>query len=359
MSHEPALSPGRQRVPNLASASPAPPAGQQGAGVHPLLAHVAGRQWGVFTAADVRRAGLAPIDVQSALRRGEWDRLRQGVYVERGVLQDATARGPAARHRLDCAAVLLCLGGRPALSHSSAATSSGLVVPPTTGELVRLTDEGQWRRGRGYSVMRARLPADDVRVQEPFRVTAPARTLVDCAREWPLADAVVAMDAALHGRLVTAGELRAAVLAQTHWSGIGAAARAAGLADGRAESPLETSGRLRIVGFGLPTPELQTDLFGPRGFLGRVDAWYEDAAVAVEFDGRVKYTDPSGGRTAAQVLWDEKRREDAIRDLGVRVVRVVHTDLQGSWPYRLRELLAAPLVGPRRFSAVPATRFPA
>ena len=40
-------------------------------------------------------------------------------------------------------------------------------------------------------------------------------------------------------------------------AGIGSAARAVGLADGRAESPLETRGRLRILGSGLPAPELQ------------------------------------------------------------------------------------------------------
>ncbi|WP_166503394.1 hypothetical protein [Modestobacter italicus] len=162
----------------------------------------------------------------------------------------------------------------------------------------------------------------------------------------------MAMDAALHDELLTHDNLREAVLRQTHWNGIAAAARAAGLANGRAESPLETLGRLRILGSGLPLPELQMDLHGPRGFVGRVDAWYEDAAVAVEFDGRVKYEDPFGGRTAAQVLWDEKRREDAIRDLDVRVLRVVPADLRGPWPDRLRELLQTRPTGPRTVRAV-------
>ena len=275
--------------------------------------------------------------------------------MERDVLRDAAARGPEARHRLDCAAVLSCLGGRPALSHASAARLSGLLVPGSIGsDVVSLTDEVQWRTGRGYTVMRAKLPSDDVLVEEPFRLTGPARTLVDCAREWSLEDAVVAMDAALFGELLTDAELRAAVLRQTHWNGIGGAARAAGLANGRAESPLETLGRLRIIGSGLPLPELQMDLHGPRGFLGRVDAWYGDAAVAVEFDGRVKYDDPYRGRTAADVLWDEKLREDEIRDCGVRMVRVVPATLRGDWPSRLRELLATRSATPPRVLAVPA-----
>lgn len=323
--------------------------------MHPVLRSSASRQWGVFSAADARRAGLAITDVQSALRRGEWDRLRRGIYVERAVLECAARSGAHARHRLECAAVLLSLGGCPAVSHASAARLSGLIVPRGVSDDVVLTDEGQWRRGRGYAVMRARLPSHHVRVDGHFRMTGPARTLVDCAREWDLVDAVVSMDAALYAKALTAGELRSAVLDATHWYGIGRAAQAAGLADGRAESPLETKGRLRILGSGLPAPELQVELHGPRGFLARVDAWYEDAAVAVEFDGRVKYDDPYAGRTAAQVLWDEKRREDEVRDLGIRMVRVVQADIGGTWPSkaaRLRTLLAVPFTDPRAFTVV-------
>ncbi|MFQ1003530.1 type IV toxin-antitoxin system AbiEi family antitoxin domain-containing protein [Modestobacter sp. SSW1-42] len=328
--------------------------------MHPVLRDAALRQWGAFTASDVAHAGLAPTDVQSALRRREWSRLRRGVYVERDVLEDAIRRGDAASHRLRCAAVLLCLGGRPAVSHASAARLAGLLAPRgAEADHVSLTDEQQWRTGRGYAVMRAALPAHHVRVDGRFRTTGPARTLVDCARSWSLEDAVIAMDAALHSEEVTEAELRTAVLEQTHWAGIGAAARAAGLADGRAESPLETLGRLRMLGSGLPAPELQMDLHGPRGFVGRVDAWWEDAAVAVEFDGLVKYTDPFDGRSAAQVLWEEKRREDELRDLGVRVLRIVSADLGEAWPVkvaRLRSLLATRSPMTPRVRATPAQR---
>jgi len=328
--------------------------------VHPILRDAALRQWGAFTASDVARAGLAPVDVQSALRRREWARLRRGVYAERTVLEDAVRWGDTASHRLQCAAVLLCLGGQPAVSHASAARLAGFLVPESDRvDHVSLTDAQQWRTGRGYAVMRAGLPAHHIRVSGLFRTTGPARTLVDCARSWSLEDAVVALDAALHSEAVTGAELRTAVLEQTHWSGIGAAARAVGLADGRAESPLETIGRLRILGSGLPVPELQVDLHGPRGFVGRVDAWWQDAAVAVEFDGLVKYTDPFGNRSPAQVLWEEKRREDDLRDLGVRLLRIVHADLGDAWPgkaERLSSLLATRSPTAPRVRAVPAQR---
>ncbi|MGY1709974.1 type IV toxin-antitoxin system AbiEi family antitoxin domain-containing protein [Geodermatophilus sp. SYSU D00758] len=312
-------------------------------------------RFGVFTAAEAVAAGYAREDVGGLVARGRRVRLRRGVYADRAAV-DAVAGDPGAQHRLACAAVLVRLAPGPAVSHASAARVLGLVVPGSPDDHVRLTDEAQWRRGRGYEVTRASLPQGSVRPLGPFRVTAPARTLVDCARQWALEDAVVAMDDAIHRRLLGAEELRAAVLAQTHWLGIGGAARAAGLADGRAESPLETRGRLRILGSGLPAPDLQVEIHDRHGFVGRVDGWYEEAAVAVEFDGLVKYEAPRDGRSPARVVWEEKRREDALRALDIRVVRIANADLGPAWPRveeRLTALLATPFLGPRRFTAVP------
>jgi hypothetical protein len=179
--------------------------------------------------------------------------------------------------------------------------------------------------------------------------------LIDCAREWSLEDAVVALDAALCAGKVTPPQLRASVHAARHWVGIGSAARAVGLADGRAESPLETRGRLALQAYGLPCPELQVELHDAHGFVARVDGWYDDAAVALEFDGRVKYLDPYGSQVPADVLWKEKRREDRARELGVRFVRIVQEDVtthRRALAQRVERLLAEPMTGPRRFDVV-------
>jgi hypothetical protein len=167
------------------------------------------------------------------------------------------------------------------------------------------------------------------------------------------------MDAALLADRTTIDQLRDAAKAIRHWPGASAAARAVALADGRAESPLETRGRLRIVGSGLPPPELQVEIRTGGRLVGVVDAWFEEAAVAVEFDGRVKYTDPWRGRSPERVLWEEKRREDELRSLDIRVVRVVDADLGDRWPVmerRLRGALAAPGPANRSFTANPWSR---
>ncbi|MGY1601258.1 hypothetical protein [Geodermatophilus sp. SYSU D00815] len=333
---------------------PAAVGGGQARRMLPELAAAAGRRMGVFTAQEARRAGYRPDEISAALRARQWRSLRRGVYIEtrRWVAASADARS---RHLVECAAVLAALAPGPVLSHESAARLHGLVVPRRVDGTVRLTDRGAWRTGRGYRISPASLPPGDVLRGRPFDVTTVARTLVDCAREWPLWDSVVAMDAAIQLGKVTRVAVQAAVLAGSHWVGIGNAGRALSLADGRAESPLETRARLALLAEGLPLPELQVEIHDGDRFVGRVDAWYDDAAVAVELDGKVKYFEPRDGRTPAEVAWDEKRREDALRELGIRVIRLADEDvglLRRELAPRLQRFLAAPFAGPRRFRAV-------
>jgi hypothetical protein len=320
--------------------------------VHPQLQAIADRRLGVFTSREALAVGLTVDDIRAELRARRWLRLRKGIYMSAAAWAPADERG---RHLLASVAVLLSLDPGPVLSHASAARLHRLVVPASDGPAVRVTDDEQWRSGRGYRVARAQLPAEDVRPWLSFRTTSVARTLVDCAREWPQLASVIAMDAALCAELVTRADLHAAVLSARHRPGVAAAARSFGLSDGRAESPLETKGRLRLLAAGLPRPELQVDLHDERGFIGRIDAWYEEVALAVEFDGRVKYEQPRGGRSPAQVMWDEKRREDRIRAVDIRMVRITNDDFGPLWPRvvaGIRERLATPYAGPRRFRVV-------
>jgi hypothetical protein len=326
--------------------------------VHPTLRAAAERQLGLFTAVDARRAGYRHPEIQLLCSTGRWVRMRRGVYATAEHLSEVDRRG--GRHRLECYAVLLDLGRLgAAVSHASAARLWGFPVRRGLPATVRLTDPDLWRRGRNFHMTRAPLPDADVATSGPIRLTSAARTLVDCAREWPLDDAVVAIDAALLTGRVTPEQLSQVASAQPSWRGVQRARRAIGLSDGRADSPLETRGRLRIVGSGLPTPELQVEIRSAGRLVGVVDGWFDDAAVAVEFDGRVKYTDPWRQRSPEQVLWEEKRREDQLRALDIRVVRVVDADLGAQWPAveaRLGQLLATAGPSVRRFTATPRSR---
>jgi hypothetical protein len=321
--------------------------------MHPLLRAAADRQWGLFTAADARRAGYGHDEIHSLLATGTWARLRRGVYTTTERLAALDGRP----HGVDCLAALLFLD-RPGavISHGSAARLLGIPVPTDLSRIVRLTDPGQWRAGRGFQMSCAPLSAAEVIRRGPFRLTSVTRTLIDCAREWSLQDSVIAMDFALLTNRTTPGELAQVSSGQKSWRGVPGARRAVGLADGRAESPLETRGRLRVVGSGLTPTDLQVEIHRGERLVGVVDAWFEEAAVAVEFDGRVKYTDPWRDRDARQVLWDEKRREDELRSLDIRILRVADADLGPRWPTvesRLRAMIASPGPARRLFTAVP------
>jgi hypothetical protein len=323
--------------------------------MHPRLEHIAAARLGIVTGREAVATGYRPDEIRAELSAGRWHRLRRGVYIQAEQF-DRTRGDERLRHLVDCLAVLVSLGPGPVISHASAARVHRFVLPRVADSEVRLTDETQWRQGRGYRVARAALPSGDMHRLLGFGVTGPARTLIDCAREWSLVDSVVAIDAAIFERRVTRPALNDALMAESHWVGIGNAARALALADGRAESPLESRGRLALLAGGLPVPELQVELHGPRGLLARLDGWFDDAAVALEFDGKVKYTDPRNGQDPAEVLWLEKRREDAVRELGVRFVRIAEADTVGSrraaLVQRVASLLAAPAIHPRRFTIV-------
>jgi hypothetical protein len=287
------------------------------------------------------------------------------VRVRRGVLTTAEALADGAdpwrRFDMGCLAVLLSLD-RPSavLSHATAAHVWRLPTPRGYQAPIRLTDPTDWRRGTDYVMTCAPLAPQERWRSGPLRLTSATRTLVDCAREWPLEDAVVAMDAALLVERTAPSDLITAANAVGRWPGAARARRAAALANGRAESPLETRGRLRMLGAGLPTPELQVEIRHGGRLAGVVDAWFEGAAVAVEFDGKVKYTDPWRGRSPERVLWDEKRREDELRALDIRVVRIADEDLGAArWlrvEQRLRDLVASSGPGVRRFTAAPRPR---
>jgi hypothetical protein len=319
--------------------------------MHPLLRAAAERQWGLFTAVDARRAGYGHDEIRSLCTTGTWVRLRRGVYTTADRLTELGGR----RHGVDCLAVLLCVGSpRTVISHSSAARLLGITVRRGLDRTVRLTDPAQWRSGTSFRMACASLGRGEVIERGPFRLTSTARTLVDCAREWPVEDSVVAMDSALLAGSTTPAELAQVAVGQPSWRGAPAARRAIALSDGRAESPLETRGRLRIVGAGFARPELQVEIRSGGRLVGVVDAWFEEAAVAVEFDGQVKYTNPWRGRTPERVLWEEKRREDDLRALDIRVVRVADTDVGAAWPAlerRLGTLLSTPGPVARRFTA--------
>ena len=100
--------------------------------------------------------------------------------------------------------------------------------------------------------------------------------------------------------------------------------------------------RVRLMEEGLPTPELQRQVLGPAGQLvARVDFLWGEHQTIGEFDGKIKYGRLlKPGRRIEDVIFDEKLREDAVRDLGLQVVRWIWQDLYRPGILRQRVLRA-------------------
>jgi hypothetical protein len=101
------------------------------------------------------------------------------------------------------------------------------------------------------------------------------------------------------------------------------------LADGRSESVGESRSRLLLHRPGLaPTAVQVVGIAADGSALGRADFGWEDDRVVGEFDGHVKYRRLlRPGQDPGDVVFEEKRREDAFRDAGWGVVRWTWADL--------------------------------
>ncbi len=104
-------------------------------------------------------------------------------------------------------------------------------------------------RGRSRSVPRGtRLHWGDLAPGEiRGRVTSPLRTVLDCARTMPFADALAVADSALRRRAVEPDELAAGAFG-LRGRGAVAARRVVGAADGRAANPFESGLRAVVLG---------------------------------------------------------------------------------------------------------------
>ena len=103
------------------------------------------------------------------------------------------------------------------------------------------------------------------------RATSPAWTAVELARQLRPPRALATLDAALHSRRCTPAELAAAAEQQKGRRGIVGVRNLLAIADGRAESAMESEARLVMFQHGLPRPELQHLIHGRDGECWRVD----------------------------------------------------------------------------------------
>lgn len=290
--------------------------------MQPKLKRIAAAQGGVFTTDQARRCGYSDREIRSLRSTGTWTALRRGIYAE---ATEADGGDDLPPYRLQVAAALLAIGPHAVASHQSAAALWGFeTLQPLETPVVRLTTStGRTpRRYPGLRVEVAGLPETHRAHRQGLRVTSLSRTVVDCSRELPFRDALVLADSALRLFDLGKGDLEQVLKDCWPWPRIRRAARIVAFADAAAETVAESLARVVFLEQGLPTPELQCEIFDDRGFIGRVDFLFRKFNTVVEVDGRLKYDDGD-----PRVLWREKQREDRLREAGYEVVRITWADL--------------------------------
>ncbi len=263
-------------------------------------------------------AGVTDDELRRLRRSRRLTTVRRGAYVP---TDEARLSDPVARHVLAVRAAVAKVSPGSVVSHVSAAAVHGLTMWDVDLCRVHVTvgRRSGGRRIPSLHVHTAALHPEDVVDVGGLACTSVARTVVDLARTLPFESALVIADAARHRHRVSADGLAAAVARVAGRRGCPDARRVITAADPRAESPGETRSRVAIARAGLPAPTLQYEV--PE-IGARTDFCWKQFRTVGEFDGQSKYGRTlRPGQDPREVVFAEKRREDALRDLGLQVVR--------------------------------------
>ncbi len=298
----------------------------------------------VFVRAEVLSLGYDDKAIARQVRGRAWTRVRPGAYTSVAVWEAADEEQ---RHRMRSLAVMRSLGDRVALSHTSAVVAHGLLVWGADLSRVHVTrlDEGAGRTEPDLVHHECACFAGDVTRHAGHWVTTPARAALETASLLDVERGLVVLDSALNTGAATVEELLVQHHRMAQWPGTQHLQVTVRLADAGAESVGESRLRHLCWAQGLPAPCTQFQVRDELGCLvARVDLAWPEHRLLVEFDGRAKYGRLLGpGRSPGDAVFEEKRREDRIRELlpGWSMLRVTWDDLAhpGDTAQRIRRRL--------------------
>jgi predicted transcriptional regulator of viral defense system len=301
--------------------------------MRPGLEGITASQHGIFARWQAIGCGITPREFDRLSRRGgPWIRVRYGVYTTREIWNSLDRR-----QRLilrDRAAALVC-DDDAVLSHTSAARLLDLPLYGVEDEqLSHVTRRSAHQAGRTQADVQHHLgvlDAEETCVIGGVRVTSLERTVLDLARDHGYLTGLVAADAALRAgasRPVLEG-LANRLTTEPGRPRVHAVIEAA---DGGAETPIETLGRVTLLKMGIDDLELQHVVRFSGGGHAECDIYSKELHHVFECDGRIKYTeqfDRFGNLiTPDEVVWLEKGREDRVRGEGLGFSRLTWADVQ-------------------------------
>ena len=297
--------------------------------MRPELRALAAVQDGLITRQQAKQVGYTERELRTMTAvHGPWVVVRRGVYCERTLWDSLTGYGE--RAALRDRAVHLSMRTEHLMSHDSAARALGIPMLNPRRELTHVTREGLGgtRTEHGVKHHLTRLGLLNTEVVDGMRVTGPARTALDLAREHGRDAGVIACDAVRHGGLPKEA-LASELLLMWCWPGVTQAKAAVALSDPGAETPGETLLRLLLLELGIGAPETQFPVQLPDSV-----AWIDVriGCHGFEFDGKLKFLPVAARRCRDQTsrrhrvgraAAPERRLRRGPRDVAGRLGRAV------------------------------------
>jgi len=279
------------------------------------IAHLAARQFGVFSRQQAMRSGFDPQVIRYRLSSGRWERIAHNVFRLSGV--------PDGWHQ---GLLVACLswGDGATISHRAAGKLRRLAG--FDKDLVELTVPPQRRGGGPGMVHRSPLAAADVDVINGIPVTKVARTLIDVAAVVHRDVVEEALDDALRRGLVSIGLLRRRLREVGGRGGRRGVTVMRKLIEARVDegvpqSVLETRILRILKSSRLPEPVLQHRVLEAGRTIAVVDFAFPSLRVGIETDG---YRWHSG-----LARWrKDRRRGNELAGLGWRVIHITWDELQ-------------------------------
>ncbi|MFC5382318.1 type IV toxin-antitoxin system AbiEi family antitoxin domain-containing protein [Aquipuribacter nitratireducens] len=274
---------------------------------------LARRQGGVVTVAQVRDAGITRGQLRGKLRIGEWRPIRRGVVL---IDSDVALRDPYARAN----AVALTVAD-VVVAGATAARAWGLTTVPVRPIEVVVPPGRGMRPAPDLVPHEWPLQPSDISRWGRLPVTTPARSVLDVALSVDRLDAISLLDEALRKRLLSAADAEALAGRVAGRHGGGHVVDLFVMADGRAESALESRVRLRCVEAGLEPDFVQLEI-RDGSFVARVDMAFrrrDGSLLIIEADGAAVHRDPDA-------LHRDRVRANRLVALGHRVLRFTWLD---------------------------------
>lgn len=292
----------------------------------------------IWRTEELLATGFTSRSIKGLVVKGELVRPRRGCYV-RGSWWSTLEAVPRSRAliRVHAHGTLTTSAGGFVYSHTSGARLRKLSLWKADDRihLTQASSPSKISHGTDVVAHTRQLARGDVTFVAGLPCTSLERTVVDCCLMFNLKQSLILVDHAC--RLgADLDQLRHRCRQLAGRNGVTALRRALELADPRSESAGESLTRELLVRLNIEPAVPQFEVVTPAG-RHRLDFAWPRRKVALEFDGKSKYFEYGPTATA---IFEERRREKALMEVGWTFIRVEWKDLFNEVEFKYRVLRA-------------------